>query len=93
MIRVTVSLVSAVHPSRSRELARMDIFNDGVATVENPNVGHYGCRTYRGRSTPDLDKGIVQRRSSVVGWRRNDLHVWNLVCLALTRMGYTQGHP
>lgn len=92
MIRIRVELMSAV-TGETTELARMDIANDGVASVTNHRVGDYTCRTYKGRSAEALDKAQIQRSGKVVGWRRHDFHVWNLVSLALLKMGYTHGHP
>ena len=92
MIRVRVELMSAI-TGQTTELARMDIANDGIATGANHRVGDYTFRTYRGRSTEALDDAKIQRSGRIVGWRRNDFHVWNLVALALLKMGYTSGHP
>lgn len=91
MIRIRVELMSAI-TGETTELARMDIANDGIASSSNSNIGDYICRTYKGRSAAALDKAQVQRTGRVAGWRRHDFHVWNLVSLALLRMGYTQGH-
>jgi hypothetical protein len=92
MIRIRVELMSAI-TGQTTELARMDIANDGIASSNNGNVGDYICRTYKGRSAEALDQAQVQRTGKIAGWRRHDFHVWNLVSLALLRMGYTQGHP
>lgn len=83
MIVIRVELWSAVTGDRT-ELARMHICNVGGTE----NLGNYDCRTLRGRSTADLDKGHVQRRGQVRGHPRLSQHVWNLVAKALSSMGY-----
>lgn len=93
MIRVTVQLLSATHSSRSTELARMDIYNDGEQSLDNPRRGTYVATTFRGRSSEALDRGIPQKRAEVANWPRQDLHVWNLVRWCLQAMGYTQDRP
>lgn len=93
MIRVTVQLLSAIHSSRSTELARMDIYNDGEQSLDNPRRGTYVATTFRGRSSEALDRGIPQKRAEVANWPRQDLHVWNLVRWCLQAMGYTQDRP
>lgn len=89
MIRVSVQLISAVHHSRSTELARMDIWNDGEQSSENDRMGTYHAHTLRGRSSEALDKGVPSKRASIGNWPRHDLHIWNLVRLLLETMGYT----
>ncbi len=89
MIRVCVYLLSAISPDRSRELARLDIWNDGETTADNDRRGTYHAQSYRGRSTEELDKAIPMKRASVGNWPRHDLHIWNLVRLTLEFMGYT----
>lgn len=90
MIVVRVELWSAVNGSRT-ELARMHIANDGEATQTNHRIGDYVGEALRGRDTEALNRGVVQKRGSVRGWRRLDFHVWNLVAAMLDDMGYTQG--
>lgn len=87
MIVVKVELWSAITGAKT-ELARMHISNDG--TVMDPNKGNYDVATLRGRSSADLDRGVVHRRARVADWPRKRLHVWNLVQAALTLAGY--GH-
>jgi hypothetical protein len=84
MIIVSVTLHSAVSGERT-ELARMVIANDGKGADA---VCHYDGETYRGRDGAALDRRVVQRRGRVAGYRRNDLHVWNLVTFMLRNMGY-----
>lgn len=88
MIRVSVHLISA-NTGAVTELARMDIANmdDGTSTVAN-----YMGVTYIGRDTKRLDKQNVSKSGRVLGWRRNDYHVWNLVASMLHMMGYNKGH-
>lgn len=83
MIVIRVELWSAVTGEQT-ELARMHICNEGGTE----NLGNYSCRTLRGRSTADLDKGHVQRKGQVLGHPRLSQHVWNLVARALASMGY-----
>lgn len=92
MIVIKVELWSAMNGSRS-ELARMVIDNTGGTTQR----GDYRTRTLRGRSEEALHNamlqalhqtGGVQREGKVLGHRRLQLHVWNLVAKALTGMGY-----
>lgn len=87
MIVVRVELWSAVTGQRT-ELARMRISNDGQASTADPSRGCYLGETLKGRSASALDRGEIQRRGRVNNFRRNDLHVWNLVAQMLGRMGY-----
>lgn len=89
MIRVSVQLLSAISASRSTELARMDIWNDGEQTLINDRMGTYHAHTLRGRDSAALDKGVPSKRASIGNWPRHDLHIWNLVRLLLETMGYT----
>lgn len=84
MIVVRVDLVSAIHPSRSKELARMHICNVG-GTAES---GDYSVETFRGRDKEALDKRIVNRAGSVSGYPRLALHIWHLVFEALKAINY-----
>lgn len=84
MIIVSVRLLSAIDGSDT-ELARMHISNDGTGDAR---VGHYRCKTLRGRDTTGLDRTQTQRECRVAGFRKRDLHVWNLVAHALAGMGY-----
>lgn len=92
MIRVSVHLLSAIDKSTT-ELARMDIWNDGRASVENPNLGDYQAMTYKGRSKAALDKSTPSKRAGICNWRRHDHHVWNLVRHMLDAMGYDKIGP
>lgn len=85
MIVVRVELVSAV-TGDTTELARMEIANKGTSPVST--IGNYTVRTLRGRSTEALDRRTIERAAEVVNWPRKSLHVWNLVEVALSRMGY-----
>lgn len=93
MIRVSVQLVSAICASRSKELARLDIFNDGKTTVLNSRKGSYLSLSYKGRDSATLDRAIPSKRAAVGDWPREALHVWNLVYRVLGAMGYTQTAP
>jgi hypothetical protein len=88
MIVVKVELWSAVTGQKT-ELARMEIANKGDHPVHSK--GNYTVRTLRGRSTVDLDKGTPHRSAEVSNWPRLALHVWNLVAVALSEMGYGRG--
>lgn len=87
MIVIRVELWSAVDGQKT-EIARAMIHNVGGTT----KVGDYQGETYRGRSERALHTamlfGKVTRRGSVTGYRRLDLHVWNLVARMLQSMGY-----
>jgi hypothetical protein len=48
-------------------------------------------RALRGRGAAQLDHGHVQRRGVVTDWPAEELHVWNLVQEALSRLNY--GRP
>lgn len=91
MIRVTVELISAIHSSRNRVLAMMEIANDGVETRADPALGTYTAATYRGRTREALDQRRVQRRGRIEHWPRERHHVWNLVARLLGAMGYDEG--
>jgi len=83
MIVVSVLLLSARDGSAT-ELARMHISNIGGTDT----LGNYDAETLRGRSTADLNRRIVQRKTKVLGHPRLSQHVWNLIAKALTGMGY-----
>lgn len=85
MLIVRVELHSAI-TGQVTEIARMEICNDGTAL--NSQVGNYDVRTLRGRDSATLNKRTIQRKGKVLNYRRQALHVWNLVQLSLTRMGY-----
>lgn len=90
MIRVSVTLLSDIDGSQT-ELARMDIANDGKASVKNFRNGTYDGVTYIGRDADRLSKGTVSKRGRLENWPRMQLHVWNMVYAMLHNMGYTQG--
>lgn len=81
MIRVTVELISAVDPSRNRQLGVLEIVNDGTGTAE---VCDYDA-TLRAEYTPPAG-----RRCRVLGFRRQRQSVWSLVGAALKAMGHTK---
>jgi len=74
MIRVTVELISAVDPARSRTLGTLEIANDGT-----------GDATLHAEYTPPTG-----RRCRVLGFRRQRQSVWSLVGAALKQMGHTK---
>lgn len=85
MIVVKVELWSTDYGTKT-ELARMDIANKGDHPVHSR--GNYTVRTFRGRSSEALDRGLPHRRGEVSNWPRLSLHVWDLVAAALAEMGY-----
>jgi len=84
MIVVRVELHSAV-TGEVTEIARMDIANDGGGSAR---VGNYDGRVYRGRDAAALDRREVQKTGRVEAWPRQRFHVWNLIGVMLTQMGY-----
>jgi len=86
LIRVSVFLLSAISADRNRELARMDIANDGTSV--DVQRGNYRAMTLRGRTTADLNKGTPGKMVELQNWPREALHVWNLVAALLKAMGY-----
>ncbi len=84
MIVVSVQLVSAIHPSRSKELARMEICNVGG----DDETGDYDVRTLRGRDKEQLDRRSITRQGKVTGYPRLAIHVWHLVSEALKAVSY-----
>lgn len=87
MIIVKVELHSEINGS-VRELARMEIANDGDLSVDNINRGNYIVRALRGRSKESLDKRVAQRTGFVKNHARLAEHVWNLVAKALKVLKY-----
>lgn len=85
MIVVRVELWSAITGDKT-ELARMHICNEGGTRT----VGHYGVATFVGRTKEALDRLTPSHVGKVVGHRRLDLHIWNLVRKALEATGYTK---
>lgn len=79
MIVIKIELVSAIHPSRSREIGRMEIGNDGAGTEER---GDYVVRLMR-RGTIDR----VQKTAAVKNFPRISTPVWSLVARALANLG------
>lgn len=88
MIIVKVELHSVV-TGRITELARMKICNDGKS--KNANFGNYLFQTFVGRSKEQLDKETESKHAEILKWPRQRLHIWNLVCKGLIKMGYVQG--
>lgn len=80
MVVVKVELHSAI-TGEVTELARMHISNDG--TSNKPSIGNYRVATLR---APAFRRH--QRESDVANYRRKTRPVWDLVALALSRMGY-----
>lgn len=84
MIVVSVRLVSAISSSRDKELARMEICNEGG----DERRGDYGVRILRGRDSATLDRRTVHKTGKVLNHARLALHVWTLVAKALAATGY-----
>ncbi len=76
MIRVTVELVSAIHPSRNRLLGVAEIKNDGKGTV---TAGHYNA-TF---SMKQPMQGRTWRTGRVEGFKRRQFGAWDLLWLCL----------
>lgn len=87
MIIVTVYLDSAIHPSRSKELARMHISNIDDGT-EAEGLHNYDVKTLVGRCKEDLDKRRVNRQGKVSDVPSDKHHVWHLVAEALKSINY-----
>jgi hypothetical protein len=83
MIIVRVELHSAITREVS-EIARMHISNIGGSR----QVGHYHAKTYRGRSSDQLSRGVVQRQGSIRNYPRLKIHVSHHVARALIAMKY-----
>jgi len=82
VIVVKIELVSAIHPSRSRELGRMYIANEGTST--DPNISDYTvgvCR--KGETKAPWDGGRMTRTGEVKAYPRLSYNVWRLVMRAL----------
>ena len=86
MLIVTVHLKSANGPKYDKELARMEIWNEGGTTTR----GDYGCQTLRGRDTLSLDNRTTNRKGKVLFYPRLAIHVWHLVAEALESMKYAR---
>lgn len=86
MILVKIELISAIHPSRNRELGRLVLTNDGLGTDKRCN---YNVEMMR-RGTTDK----VQRRGRVENYPRHAYTVWELVRRALAAtLGSHPIHP
>lgn len=83
MIVVRVELHSAI-TGQVTELARMHICNEGGGG----RLRDYAVASFRGRSTVQLNQLQVQRQARVEQWPSAELHVWNLVAVALVSMDY-----
>jgi hypothetical protein len=84
MIVISVRLESAIHASRSKELARMQISNISGAGSKRS----YLVEVFRGRSKELLDRRAVQRTAQVRDYPALALHIWHLVAEALAECGY-----
>lgn len=74
MIRVTVELISAIHPSRNQIL--------GVAEISNDASGSRSRGNYRFALSRRGGKGIF-RRGEVTNFPRNQRLGWDLLYLVL----------
>lgn len=76
MIKITVELVSAIHPSRNRLLGIAEIANDGTGSMTSGN--------YRVRLSKAGEKSNeTWRHGSVKGFPRKRMGGWDLLFLAL----------
>jgi hypothetical protein len=83
MIVVRVELHSAI-TGQVTELARMHISNESGGG----RLRDYSVASFTGRSTAQLNRQRVQRQARVECWPSAELHVWNLVAVALASMDY-----
>lgn len=81
MIRVTVELVSAIHPSRSKVLGTMEICNDGTGTH---GLGHYTGKLHAEYT------GKAGRPGEVRDFHRSQQSVWTLIGAFLKLWGHTR---
>lgn len=79
MIRVTVDLISAIHPSRDQRLGTMFITNDG--TCQDASRGNYTVAVCRKGSEDPA--GPMTRRGRVDGYPRLAYNMWRLISRAL----------
>jgi hypothetical protein len=70
---------------RKRELALMTIANDGTGDIKTGN--YVGSVFRKGALAEDCTKRPL-RSAEVKGYKRLNLHVWNLVARMLGNMGY-----
>tara|TARA_R110000868_G_scaffold64854_3_gene194613 strand:+ start:963 stop:1259 length:297 start_codon:yes stop_codon:yes gene_type:complete len=81
MIKVTVELVSAVHPSRSRVLGSIEICNDGSG---GQSVGHYYGTLHAEYTGRDGRKGEIKN------FNRQQQSAFSLVGAFLKHWGHTK---
>lgn len=84
MLIIKVELPSAVD-GHIEEIARMRLCSDGSGVH---GYGNYIGEVYRGRSFEALDKSTVHKLGKVRNYPRLTRHVWNLIALMLSDMGY-----
>lgn len=80
MIKVTVELVSAIDPSRSRLLGTAIIANDGAGSVTR---GNYNAQFYGGT-------GGSGKQGRVENYPRKAVSIWNLLRRSIEAAGYTK---
>lgn len=83
MIVVKVELVSAIDPSRSKEIGRMYLANNDT-TDGDPTRGDYTvgvCR--RGETRAPWDGGRMTRTGEVKNYPRLAYNMWRLITRAL----------
>jgi hypothetical protein len=78
VIVIKVELHSAI-TGKVSEIAKMHIFNDGTG---DRRTGNYTGIVFR------KDTGAATRDGKVLGYKRLNLHVWNLIARMLQSMGY-----
>ncbi len=90
MIRVTVELVSAVDPKRSKVLGVAKLVNDGVDSLFTAgDKGSYVC-TF---SKMEPKTKETWKKSQVKGFDRNRLGPWDLLYLGLRAAGMGLRNP
>ena len=78
MIRVTIDLISAIHPDRDQRLGTMFITNDGTGTTEKRNYDVHVCR----KGAEDMF-GKPTRTGRVENYPAPSYNVWRLIARAL----------
>ena len=73
MIKVTIELHSAVHPSRSRKLGEVYIVNQGERTILTGGKEADYNVTFKNR------RGAAFKHKNIKRWRRNDKSIWKLM--------------
>lgn len=84
MIRITVEMIPLGVEANKRQLAMMEIDNDGSGDLK---TGNYHGVLHAEYTSPDGRHGYVQQ------FRRQDQSVWSLVGAFLKLWGHTKHSP